>query len=350
MEITYLYALSEGLIVTSSYATEQYIMRPPTFDDLPAVVELINICAIEQLGSPEFSIDSLNFEWTEPGVNIATDRRTYWTSDGQLAAYGEFWDTGTAHVQVAVWGRVHPAHRGRGLGSAIIEWAHRRADASLALAPAGAQVVLSTHIFNTATDAATLLKQHGFELVRHFWRMVRELDSPPEPAQMPAGVSIRPYNPETEFSALVETYAATFNDHWGRVNEPLEQHLEQWEHTRNGYDYDASLWFVALHAERVIGIAVCWPKIDDDPAMGWVGTLGVRREWRRQKIGLALLNHALGEFYRRGKKRAGLGVDAASLTGATKLYEQAGMHKTRQYDFYEKVLRAGIDLRTQSVD
>jgi hypothetical protein len=34
----------------------------------------------------------------------------------------------------------------------------------------------------------------------------------------------------------------------------------------------------------------------------------------------------------------GLGVDAASLTGATRLYEKAGMHVTRRYDTYEKVL------------
>ena len=71
---------------------------------------------------------------------------------------------------------------------------------------------------------------------------------------------------------------------------------------------------------------------------GWVGILGVLREWRRRGIGRALLLHAFHEFKRRGLPRAGLGVDAESLTGANRLYESAGMHVVRQLDFFEKQL------------
>jgi hypothetical protein len=38
-----------------------------------------------------------------------------------------------------------------------------------------------------------------------------------------------------------------------------------------------------------------------------------------------------------------------NLTGATRLYERAGMHVALQHDTYEKELRAGKDLRTQSI-
>jgi len=41
-------------------------------------------------------------------------------------------------------------------------------------------------------------------------------------------------------------------------------------------------------------------------------------------------------------------VDAASLTNATRLYEKAGMHVTRQYDTYEKELRPGKSLATET--
>ena len=64
--------------------------------------------------------------------------------------------------------------------------------------------------------------------------------------------------------------------------------------------------------------------------MGWVGTLGVRRPWRKRGIGLALLRHSFNEFYRRGKRKVGLGVDAQNLTGALRLYESAGMQSTRR--------------------
>ena len=84
--------------------------------------------------------------------------------------------------------------------------------------------------------------------------------------------------------------------------------------------------------------------------MGWVNSLGVRRPWRRRGLALALLRHAFGVFYRRGKTKVGLGVDATSLTGATRLYEKAGMHVQRKSVTYEKVLREGRDLTTQTIE
>jgi len=55
---------------------------------------------------------------------------------------------------------------------------------------------------------------------------------------------------------------------------------------------------------------------------------------------MALLRHAFGAFYARGYRGAGLGVDAESLTGATRLYERAGMRVTEQYETHEKMLNA----------
>ena len=54
-------------------------------------------------------------------------------------------------------------------------------------------------------------------------------------------------------------------------------------------------------------------------------------------------------MYRRGRHAVGLGVDASSLTGATRLYERAGMRVVRQFNSYAKVLRPGIELGTETV-
>jgi hypothetical protein len=48
--------------------------------------------------------------------------------------------------------------------------------------------------------------------------------------------------------------------------------------------------------------------------------------------------------------RIGLGVDADSLTGATRLYEKAGMRVERRYELWEKELRPGIESATQSLN
>ena len=64
----------------------------------------------------------------------------------------------------------------------------------------------------------------------------------------------------------------------------------------------------------------------------------------------SLLYHAFGEFYRRGQAGAILGVDAGSLTGATRLYEKAGMQVAFRHTIFEKELRPGKDLSTQSIE
>ena len=102
--------------------------------------------------------------------------------------------------------------------------------------------------------------------------------------------------------------------------------------------------------DDVAGMALCAPTLGDDPDMGFVETLGVRHPWRRRGLALALLHHSFGEFHRRGHKRVSLGVDAGSLTGATRLCEKAGMHTERQIATYEMELRPGKEVGTHSIE
>ena len=70
--------------------------------------------------------------------------------------------------------------------------------------------------------------------------------------------------------------------------------------------------------------------------MGWVGVLAVRRPWRRRGLGEALLRESFALFAERGKRAAGLGVDAENTTGAVALYERVGMHVVRRSDTWER--------------
>jgi ribosomal protein S18 acetylase RimI-like enzyme len=99
-----------------------------------------------------------------------------------------------------------------------------------------------------------------------------------------------------------------------------------------------------MDGDEIAGVCLCRRDFSEDADMGWVGTLGVRKGWRKRGLGLALLQHAFNVFHQEGKLRVGLGVDAASLTGATRLYEKAGMNVARRYDNYEKVVRPGRDI------
>ena len=58
----------------------------------------------------------------------------------------------------------------------------------------------------------------------------------------------------------------------------------------------------------------------------------------RQGVGAALLGDAFGRLWARGERSVGLGVDAASDTGAFRLYQRAGMAPVLGWVMYEKAL------------
>jgi hypothetical protein len=56
-------------------------------------------------------------------------------------------------------------------------------------------------------------------------------------------------------------------------------------------------------------------------------------------LGRALLWHSFGEFYPGGTTTTGLGVDSANLTGATRLYQRAGLWVASEFALCEKEMR-----------
>ncbi len=94
-----------------------------------------------------------------------------------------------------------------------------------------------------------------------------------------------------------------------------------------------------MQGEQPVGAVLC-ENLGNE---GWVRTLAVRRNWRRKGVGLLLLQTVFRKFFHIGMNKVGLSVDAENLTGATRLYEKAGMHVAHQYILFEKVIRSGRD-------
>ncbi|HJW82750.1 MAG TPA: GNAT family N-acetyltransferase [Anaerolineae bacterium] len=327
-----------------------YLMRPATLDDLEAAVAVFNACSRQLVGSDEFNPETYRAEWQIPGLNLETDVRVVFAPDGQLVGCMEVWDLSDPHVRINLFGRVHPAHQGRGIGTALVQWAETRARQAIARAPDNARVFMRTTELDADTAAQGVFHAEGFRLTRHSWRMVIDFEAAPPAPEWPDGIAVRPMRAGLDERATVQAVRAAFKDHWGYVEQPFEEEYARWKHFMdNDVEFDPAIWYLAWDGNQITGVSLCWPHANDDHDMGWVGTLGVLRPWRRKGLGLALLQHSFGEFHRRGKGRAGLGVDAGSLTGATRLYEKAGMHVARQYSVYEKELRPGVDLSTQSL-
>lgn len=186
----------------------------------------------------------------------------------------------------------------------------------------------------SAEEAAiSALKGHGFRAVRHSLRMTIDLGVGTAPPIWPEGIVVRTLSPGDE-RLVYETHMETFADSW--EHEPVD--YSDWSHWHlDAARYPPSLSFLAFDGEELAAIALC--RQDDAPAgIGWVSILGVRRPWRKQGLGAALLRHAFAELADRGCRRVVLGVDGSSLTGAERLYERVGMKVADRFEIYEKTL------------
>jgi ribosomal protein S18 acetylase RimI-like enzyme len=327
---------------------DNLMLRPAKMEDLPAAVALFNACSLEQVGACEFSLKDVRTEWMSPGFNLATDTRIILTEEGAAVGFMEIWDV-DPHVRLYAWGRVHPDFRGRGLGTRLLWWAETRARQAVPKAPSGARVSLLSSTISTDKAGLRLYANRGFKLTRHFLRMEISFAAPPLEPLWPEGLTVRALLPGEE-GAVLHADRDVFKDHWGHVERPFEVDYQRLVHfIENDSEFDPELWFLALDRDQIAGFSLCSPSAAGHPDTGWVNALGVRRPWRRRGLALALLQHSFVAFYRRGLRKAGLGVDAQSLTGATRLYEKAGMQSVRQTDTYEKVLRPGENLTTQVV-
>jgi mycothiol synthase len=327
-----------------------FTVRPMTLDDADRVIDLINTAALADTGMVGTNRSEQLNEWGLPQFNMETDTRLVFEPGGRLAGFAELWDT-RPHVRHYVAGHVHPDYRGLGIGGELIAWAEDRARRSLDKAPQDASVVLASIWPHENAMARDLYQAHGFVLSRRFFRMRIEMqagEGPPAPA-WPEGMRVRPYLFGQDDRAVYQLMDQAFQDHWGYVEgESFEEWLHWLEHDPT---FDPSLCFLALASgEQLVGALMARPQWEVDPSMAWIDEIGVLRPWRRRGIGLALLRQSLGAFHRRGIYKVGLGVDGESLTGATRLYERAGMHVFQQRDAYEKVLRPGKDLTTRDLE
>lgn len=329
---------------------ETFVIRPARMEDLENTVELMNICSMASVGQAEHILAEVRAEWTSPGFDLEHATRLALTSDGKTVGYAEVWDVSPIPVRVWVWGRVHPEYEGQGVGTQLMDWAEARAHEAIERVPADAQVVMECGTINTNMPAHQLLQDRGMALTRHFYTMRIDMDSPPPSPQWPEGITVRTLVRGENDKAAIIAVDDAFKDHWGFVEQPVEAIIERWQHFMDhDENFDPDLWFLAMDGDEIAGVSFCWPNAHNDPNTGYIGTLGVRRPWRKQGLGLALVQHSFGAFWERGSHSVELGVDASSLTGATRLYERAGMHVHHQFDNYRKVLRPGNDLTTHSL-
>jgi mycothiol synthase len=318
--------------------TERFTVRPPVEEDIPAIIELIMAMDLMHYGvSDKYSPDDIHQDWDH--LDLRTDAWSIIASNGRLAAYGTLTDEGSGHMTAD--GYVHPEFTGQGIGTYLVGLMEARALELVASAPEGARVALNNSVLQSDSAAQNILESAGYNMVRAFWRMAIDLKDQPAAPTWPEGITLQTFVPGQE-RAVFDVVEEAFADHWGHVPHDFSEWVDRIRHE----DFDPILWFLAIDRSEIAGVTLCRLRPDNS---GWINTVAVRRPWRKLGLGTALLQTAFGEFYRRKIFHLALGVDAQSLTGATRLYERAGMHVSLRIATYEKEMQSGIELATTSL-
>jgi mycothiol synthase len=313
-------------------------------DDLAAVVDLCNAAAIAEYGVPDVDERLIRESYQIPGFTAERDSLLVLDAAGEPAGLGEYYDNEEEHVSPFFFVRVRPDLLASTVPDHVLAWGAARAPQNLPLAADGTRVAIHSSVAAVNAGMMAAHERAGWRPERTSWTMEIDLhEREVPPPQWPEGITLRTADLERDAHAIHVAENDAFSDHYGF----LASSFEDWWHFRTRFFVpEPDLWFLAMDGDEIVGMALCSSQRIGQPDLGWVSTLGVRRAWRRRGLGLAILQHAFRELQQRGKPQAGLGVDAQSLTGATRLYERAGMRVVRDAREYELLIRDGRDLRT----
>ena len=299
---------------------EGYTFRAPVDADADAIGELF---AAERAHDPLAALLDAGFVrevWTREGFDRATDAWVVIDPAGAVVAYGQ---VRLEESDVAgSWGVVLPERRGLGIGGALLDRIEARA------AEIGAPRF--RHAINVGDPAAAaLVRSRGLTPVHHVWQMQADLDGTIEPVQDPDGILLAPMDPSDGLRVVHAILTDAFADDWAEIPGPLDRWLLE---EAASPSYDPSLWVLAWDGSTPVGVAAGGAD-GDAGAIDWFGVI---RSHRGRGIGGSLLRRAFSFLAARGVTTVLVSVDAENETGATGVYERAGMRVVARWDLWER--------------
>jgi mycothiol synthase len=298
-------------------------LRTPTRDDAAAIAGLCNALTRDLYDEADADEQAVARWFDLPNLAMFLVER-----DGRPVGYVDL-NREDDGVHVAIDLRVHPDARGSGVADALLDvvetWAREQV---------GPGALARAFVPERDPEEPEVLERRGYRVIRHSLNMEIELPEQLEPPVWPSGIALRTFEREPDEQVVYECVEETFSDHWDYRPTPIDH----WRKFAFDERHDPALWLLAEEDGELAGVCLNTWHFSGDPTFGWVGTLGVRRPWRRRGLGLAFLRQSFLDFKQRGAGRVGLGVDAENSTGAVRLYERAGMQPVRRHDTYERAL------------
>ncbi|ASW56940.1 GNAT family N-acetyltransferase [Plantactinospora sp. KBS50] len=293
-----------------------YTGRAATHEDVPAIHRLVAECERALYGRVETDPDVIAAELARPGLDPARDTMLGYGPSGELAARA--WVNRRSAVDV------HPDHRGRGLGGALLDWTERCARHS------GTPRLVQT-VPGADQAANALIRSRGFAPKVTAWLLAIELAEEPQLPEPPAGITVRPFAPGD--GVAVHHMVEDAFDEWQQRRKPYGEWVRL---TIDRARFVPAMSPVAFAGDELVGAVLSL----DDPAagMGYVERVAVRRDHRDRGIARLLLRYAFRGFHQAGRR--GCTLWTHSDTRALGLYERVGMSVRRSSTVYQKELSA----------
>jgi len=266
------------------------------------------------------------------------DLETFAVLDGdRLLAVGTVLPRGETEGELAVEvaATVAPAHRGRGIGTALTR---RLVDRSLQLAAERrpdlpARVNGAARAGDTAQEG--VLTAVGMRPGRSTLLMRTSLAHPAPVPPLPAGYRVRGYDAPLD-EPLRQAHNLAFGGHHPGFTPWAADVWREWVTGSRSFRGDVS--FVALAGERIAGYVVTHEHDGHTAATGrreaHVARVGTLPEHRGRGLAGALLGHTLHACAAAGYHEASLHVDAENPTGALGVYRRAGFEPAATWTSY----------------
>jgi ribosomal protein S18 acetylase RimI-like enzyme len=310
-------------------------VRPPTLQDVPAILAVVHASDIAAVGEADFTADEVVEILTAPNHDMSLDSWVVVDAAGCVVGWA-YIENAMDRPRENFDAYVDP-HRGKPAHPVLVDLVLARVARRARLAGVPSRVLRGGAIASEEQYVA-LLRAAGFAFVKRYARMRRALTAD-EPAPEPVpGVTVRPVRPDddADLRAFHEVLDVAFRDTPDYEPSTYEVYRRRVDALPR-IDWDE--WFVAQVDGVVAAILQSSGQVAEDNE-GWVKNLAVRREYRGGGLGRLLLRTAFHVYAGKGRQAAGLGVDMTNPTGAYRLYESVGMVPVYEADIYERTVAA----------